>query len=62
MNIVGITTAATVDTNRAFKIGAYTDPSYTMRAELVYIKVYDAALSAYQITDDFNLNRTEFGL
>lgn len=62
VNIVGITTAATVDTNRAFNIGAYTDPSYTMRAELGYIKVYDAALSAYQIAEDFNLNRTEFGL
>jgi hypothetical protein len=58
-----ITTAPNVDVNNpTFYIGSYVGGSFSMNAELGMLKVYNSVLTAYQVAEDFNANRAEFGI
>jgi hypothetical protein len=53
---------ANIGTNQAFNIGGYIGGSYTMNAQLGYIKVFNTLLNAAQIMDDYNNTKAQFGL
>jgi hypothetical protein len=62
VNVGGITTASNVTVNGVFNIGAYLGGSYSMRAELGLLKVFNSSLTAAQVLADYNATRAEFGL
>jgi hypothetical protein len=62
VNVGGITTASNVTVNGVFNIGAYLGGSYSMRAELGLLKVFNSSLTAAQILADYNATRADFGL
>ena len=53
---------ANIGTNQPFNIGGYIGGSYTMNANLGYIKVFNTLLNASQILDDYNNTKAQFGL
>jgi hypothetical protein len=57
-----ITPVANIGTNQAFNIGGYIGGSYTMNANLGYIKVFNTLLSASEILSDYNNTKSQFGL
>jgi len=58
----GIEPVANIGTNQAFNIGGYIGGSYTMNANLGYIKVFNTLLNASEILSDFNNSKSQFGL
>ncbi len=48
--------------NLAFRIGSFTDSSYTMNAQLGSLKVFNSLLSAGQVAADYNTTKSRFGL
>jgi titin len=62
VGVYGITTASNMTVTGAFNIGAYMGGSYTMKAQLGLLKVYNSALTASQVYDDFLADTTSFGL
>ena len=62
VGVYGITTASNMTVTGAFNIGAYMGGSYTMKAQLGLLKVYNSALTASQVYDDFLADTTTFGL
>lgn len=48
--------------NPNFNIGAFIGNSYTMNAQLGYIKIYNGVLSLGDIQNDYNNSKTSFGL
>jgi hypothetical protein len=57
------TTVANISTNNPkFNVGAFTDPSYFMNAQLGYIKIYNGVLSVGDIQNDYNNSKASFGL
>jgi hypothetical protein len=61
VGVYGITTASNMTVTGAFNIGAYMGGTYTMKAELGLLKVYNSALTASQVYDDFLAGTTSFG-
>jgi hypothetical protein len=51
-----------IGTNQAFNIGGYIGGTYTMNANLGYIKIFNTLLNASEILDDFNSTKSQFGL
>jgi hypothetical protein len=63
VNVAGITTASNVSVNQTnFNIGAYLGGTYTMKAQLGLLKVFNSFLTASQVYDDFNNTKAAFGL
>ena len=62
VGVVGITTASNLTVSGAFNIGAYMGGSYTMKAELGLLKVFNSTLTASQVYDDFTTTKAAFGL
>lgn len=62
VGVYGITTASNVTVTGAFNIGAYMGGSYTMKAQLGLLKVYNSALTASQVYDDFAADSASFGI
>ena len=60
--LTSVTPVANIGTNQAFNIGGYIGGSYTMNANLGYIKVFNTLLNASQILDDYNNTKSQFGL
>lgn len=62
-SVTGITTATPVSVNQTnFNIGAYLGGSYSMKAQLGLLKVFNSVLTASQVLDDFNSTKATFGL
>jgi len=61
VGVYDITTASNMTVTGAFNIGAYMGGSYTMKAQLGLLKVYNSALTASQVYDDFVAEGTSFG-
>lgn len=53
---------ANIGTNQAFNIGGYINGTYTMNANLGYIKVFNTLLNASEVLSDFNNTKSQFGL
>lgn len=62
VNAVRIATATNVTPTGAFNVGAYTEGSFDMRAELGLLKVFNSALTAGQVMADFTATRAAFGI
>lgn len=62
VSVGGITTAVDVTATGAFNIGAYMGGSYSMKAELGLLKVFNTTLTASQVYDDFVATKAAFGL
>jgi hypothetical protein len=60
--VYGIATASNVTVTGAFNIGAYMGGSYTMKAQLGLLKVYNSTLTASQVYDSFIADASAFGL
>lgn len=48
--------------NSVFTIGSFTDGSYSMNAQLGYLKVFNGVLTVGQIQADYNNTKASFGL
>lgn len=48
--------------NSTFTIGSFTDGSYSMNAQLGYLKVFNGVLTVGQIQTDYNNTKASFGL
>jgi hypothetical protein len=48
--------------NSVFTIGSFTDGSYSMNAQLGYLKVFNGVLTVGQIQTDYNNTKSSFGL
>jgi hypothetical protein len=57
-----IPSAINMNTTKGFKIGAFTDSSYTMNAQLGDLRVYPSALDSTQILSIYNSTKSRFGL
>jgi hypothetical protein len=55
-----VTTVANINTNAAFNIGGYIGGSYTMNAQLGYIKIFNSILNATQIEADYTASAARF--
>lgn len=55
-----VTTVANINTNAAFNIGGYIGGSYTMNAQLGYIKIFNTLLDATQIEADYSNSAGRF--
>ena len=53
-----ITPVANINTSAEFNIGGFRDGTYTMNAQLGYIKVFNTLLNATQIYADYNTSRS----
>jgi hypothetical protein len=60
--MTSIEPVANIGTNQPFNIGGYVGGTYTMNANLGYIKVFNTLLNASEILDDFNSTKSQFGL
>jgi hypothetical protein len=55
-----VTTVANINTNAAFNIGGYMGGSYTMNAQLGYIKIFNSLLDATQVEADYTNSAARF--
>jgi hypothetical protein len=63
VSAINTNTAPNVDMqNATFTIGSYVGGSYQMLGELGLVRVYNSALTAYQVYQDFLLENAAFGL
>jgi hypothetical protein len=62
VSVTGITTASNMTNTGAFNIGAYMGGSYSMKAELALLKVFNSTLTASQVYNDFVATKAPFGL
>lgn len=62
VSVGSITTAADVTITGQFNIGAYRGGTYSMKAELGLLKVFNSNLTASQVYDDFMATKAPFGL
>jgi hypothetical protein len=62
VNVSSITTANPFTKTAAFNVGSYIGGSYSMRAELGLLKVFNSALTAGQVLADFTATRAAFGI
>jgi hypothetical protein len=53
---------ANIGMNQVFNIGGYVEGSYTMNAQLGYIKVFNSLLTASDVYAEFNSSKSEFNL
>jgi len=62
VNVSSITTATSFTTTGVFNVGSYLGGSYSMRAELGVLKVFNSSLTASQVLADFTATRAAFGI
>jgi hypothetical protein len=55
-------TVANINTNAQAYIGGYAGGSFTMNAQLGYLKTFNTLLDATQVLADYNASRARFGL
>jgi len=61
VSVSNSSTVANINTNAAVNVGGYAGGYYTMNAKLGYIHVYNTALDATQLYNDFNASKSRFG-
>lgn len=62
VNMGAINTESNIGTNQSICIGAFTDNSYFMNAQLGYLKVFSGELNATEVLADYNTTKSRFGL
>jgi len=63
VDVYSIQTATNVDVNRSsFRIGSYVGNTFTAKAQLGLLKVFNSSLTASQVLADFTATKSAFGL